>query len=143
MENVLTQHISKTDICGGWRIAGHRIRVTDRRLVRDSRHEPRPNVMLHTLLTFMWLGHYFDHRETRRASQARPIAEWVKANIPQGSTTIEGDERCLSRLVLHGPALSRSREPALTLGVDVDSRRKPTVAAPRHGATGFATAQGQ
>ncbi|MGI6419483.1 MAG: DUF433 domain-containing protein [Thermoguttaceae bacterium] len=91
MENVLTQHISKTpDICGGRAcIAGHRIRVTDivvwheiRGMSPDQIVDMFPGITLADVHAA--LAYYFDHREEiedefRKQDQ---LAEWVKANIP-------------------------------------------------------------
>lgn len=91
MENVLTQHISKTPgICGGRAcIAGHRIRVTDivvwheiRGMSPDQIVDMFPGITLADVHAA--LAYYFDHREEiedefRKQDQ---LAEWVKANIP-------------------------------------------------------------
>jgi uncharacterized protein (DUF433 family) len=91
MQDVLTQHISKTPgVCGGRAcIAGHRIRVSDIVVWHELRaHSPDQIVDLFPGITladvYAALAYYFDHRqeiedEFRSADQS---AEWVKANIP-------------------------------------------------------------
>jgi uncharacterized protein (DUF433 family) len=91
MENVLTQHITKTPgVCGGRAcIAGHRIRVMDIVVWHEMRRQsPDQIVDLFPGITLAdvhaALAYYFDHRqeiedEFRKEDQ---WAEWVKATIP-------------------------------------------------------------
>ncbi|MGO8753344.1 MAG: DUF433 domain-containing protein [Thermoguttaceae bacterium] len=91
MENVLTQHITKTPgVCGGRAcIAGHRIRVMDIVVWHEMRgHSPDQIVDLFPGINladvYAALAYYFDHCEEiedefRKEDQ---LAEWVKANIP-------------------------------------------------------------
>ena len=91
MENVLTQHISKTpNVCGGRAcITGHRIRVMDivawhemRGMAPDQIVDMFPGITLGDVHAA--LAYYFDHRseiedEFRKEEEA---GEWVKDNIP-------------------------------------------------------------
>jgi uncharacterized protein (DUF433 family) len=91
MENVLTQHITKTPgVCGGRAcIAGHRIRVTDivvwhelRGMNPDYIVDMFPGTTLadvHAALTY-----YFDHRQEieDEFSQENQWVEQLQATIP-------------------------------------------------------------
>ena len=91
MENVLTQHITKTPgVCGGRAcIAGHRIRVMDIAVWHEMRgYSPDQIIDLFAGITLAdvhaALTYYFDHRqeiedEFRREDE---WADWVKTNIP-------------------------------------------------------------
>ena len=90
MENVMTQHITKTPgVCGGRAcIAGHRIRVTDIVIWHELRGMPDQVVDMFPGITLAdvhaALAYYFDHRqeiEDEFRNEDR-LAELVKAIIP-------------------------------------------------------------
>lgn len=91
MENVLTQHITKTPgVCGGRAcIAGHRIRVSDivvwhekRGYCPDEIADMFPGLSLADV--FAALAYYFDYRGEIENDfrEAENWAEWVKTSIP-------------------------------------------------------------
>jgi uncharacterized protein (DUF433 family) len=91
MENVLTQHITKTPgVCGGRPcIAGHRIRVMDivvwhemRGYSPDQIVDVFPGISLADV--YSALAYYFDNRHEIEDEYCKEdqVAEWIKANIP-------------------------------------------------------------
>jgi uncharacterized protein (DUF433 family) len=91
MDNVITQHITKTPgICGGRAcIAGHRIRVLDVVAWHEKfGYSPDEIVDLYPGITladvYAALTYYHDHRDEIEAdvANAEEWAEWLKANVP-------------------------------------------------------------
>lgn len=91
MENVLTQHITKTPgVCGGRAcIAGHRIRVTDivvwhemRGMTADQIVDMFPGIALADV--YAALAYYFDHREEIEDDfrSGDRWVDWVKTAVP-------------------------------------------------------------
>lgn len=91
MENVISQHITKTPgVCGGRAcIAGHRIRVMDIVVWHEMRGMPAKEIAaeypgisladIHAALTY-----YFDNRAEIEEDfrQDDQWAEWLTANVP-------------------------------------------------------------
>lgn len=91
MENVLTQHITKTPgVCGGRAcIAGHRIRVMDIVVWHERRgYTPDEIVDMFPGITLAdvhaALAYYFDHREEIEADlrEEAETAESLRARFP-------------------------------------------------------------
>ena len=91
MEDVLTQHITKTPgVCGGRAcIAGHRVRVMDVVVWHEMRgYSPDQVVDLFPGISLAdvhaALAYYFDHRQEIEDEFRKEddVGEWVKANIP-------------------------------------------------------------
>jgi len=118
MENVLTQHITKTSgVCGGRAcLAGHRIRVIDIVAWHEMRgYSPDQIIDLFDDITLAdvhaALAYYFDHREEIEDEfrTEDKWADWVKANVPS-KIPVELRKRKPRRPDLHPGAFQPSED---------------------------------